>query len=167
MKEQLLWTSYNLDYEQWRSSLEAEFPHSDEDELIDIMYQRNQDWRRYWLEPELNVPLERQIIMFVESRYKDGRRTKSYDILTNRLNSIFVPCGKYADFYVDENCDARLLAKYPDHTEQAVFRVLRKKTSTKVLRNTLMKWTRGYIIYEDFSDPIGMTIAKYLNCKEA
>lgn len=161
MKEQLLWTSWNLDYEKCRDHLEAKFPYMDEDARIDLMFVRNREWLEQYLKAELDVPLERQIIAFTESKYK-GRKEKSYDILSNKLSSIFIPFGKIADFYLDEYGNARLIAKYPDHTDKVVFRVLRKRTSTKTLKNTLMKWMRGYILAEDFTDPIGTNIEKCL-----
>ena len=37
----IIWSNYDLDYEDWRGDLEAEYPELSEDERISLMYEIN------------------------------------------------------------------------------------------------------------------------------
>lgn len=165
MRKITVWSSFDLDYESWREFLERTEPNSSEDDRVDLMYTRNAEWLEGYLKPQLDRHLKRQIIAFVECRYT-SKTEKSWNLLTARLSDIFVPSGKYVTFYLDERGDMRMEAKYPDHTERILFRELRTRMHTKTLRNTLIKWQRGYVIPEDFTDPIGQHIMKALGWRK-
>lgn len=161
MRKVVVWTSWDLNFEDWREMLERTEPSLSEDERVDMMYTRNDEWLETYLKPELDWHLQRQIIAFTECRYK-GRTEKNWNMLTTRLSDVFIPSGKYVTYYLDERGDMRMEAKYPDYTERVLFRELRTRMHTKTLRNTLIKWQRGYTIAEDFTDPIGQHIMKAL-----
>ena len=40
----LIWSNYDLDYEDWRDDLEADYPDLSEDERISLMYEINGDY---------------------------------------------------------------------------------------------------------------------------
>ena len=40
----VIWSNHNLDFEDWRDDLEAEYPDKTEDELYQLMYEINSDY---------------------------------------------------------------------------------------------------------------------------
>lgn len=40
----IIWSNYDLDYENWRDDLETEYPDMTEDERIALMYEINGDY---------------------------------------------------------------------------------------------------------------------------
>ena len=42
--DHLIWSNYDLDYEDWRDSLEEEYPDLSEDERIALMYELNSEY---------------------------------------------------------------------------------------------------------------------------
>ena len=58
----IIWSNYDMDYEDWRDDLEADYPDLSEDERISLMYEINEDY----LDDEranLNVQLSQPILV--------------------------------------------------------------------------------------------------------
>lgn len=58
----IIWSNYDLDYEDWRGDLETEYPELSEDERISLMYEIN----GHYLDDErmnLNVQLSQPILV--------------------------------------------------------------------------------------------------------
>lgn len=61
----IIWSNYDLDYEDWRADLEAEYPELSEDERIALMYELNNDY----LDDErlnLSIQLPQPILMIAD-----------------------------------------------------------------------------------------------------
>ena len=43
MKKKVIWSNYNLDYEDWKDFFDDEYPDLDEDKRIDLMYELNNE----------------------------------------------------------------------------------------------------------------------------
>lgn len=74
MKEDrhIIWSNYDLDYEDWRDDLEAEYPELTEDERIALMYEINGDY----LDDErvnLNIQLSQPILVIGDLGLWHGR----------------------------------------------------------------------------------------------
>ena len=68
----IIWSNYNLDYEDWRVDLEAEYPDMSEDERIALMYEINSNY----LDDErtnLSIQLPQPILMSADIGRWDGR----------------------------------------------------------------------------------------------
>lgn len=69
----IIWSNYDLDYEDWRGDLEAEYPELSEDERISLMYEIN----GHYLDDErmnLNVQLSQPILVIGDLGLWNGRR---------------------------------------------------------------------------------------------
>ena len=61
----LIWSNYDLDYEDWKDELEAEYPEKNEHERMEQMYEINGDY----LDDErcnLNIPLSQPILVIAD-----------------------------------------------------------------------------------------------------
>lgn len=100
----IIWSNYDIDYEDWRGDLETEYPELSEDERISLMYEINEDY----LDDEranLNVQLFHPILVVGDLRcdashhdgtnhylyrvYKDGVTETQIDNLKDKIY-----CGK-------------------------------------------------------------------------
>ena len=62
MKKKVIWSNYNLDYEDWKDFFDDEYPDLDEDKRIDLMYELNNEY----LDDErmnLDIPVSEEIIV--------------------------------------------------------------------------------------------------------
>lgn len=70
--DHLIWSNYDIDYEDWRDDLEAEHPDMTEDERISLMYDINNDY----LDDErcnLDIQLSRPILIIGDLGRWNGR----------------------------------------------------------------------------------------------
>ena len=75
----LIWSNYDLDYEDWRDDLEEDHPELTEDERMALMYEIN---NRY-LDDErvnLNIQLDQPILVIADLGLWNGRRTGYQEI---------------------------------------------------------------------------------------
>ena len=107
----IIWSNYDLDYEDWRDDLEAEYPDLTEDERIALMYEINGDY----LDDEranLNVQLSRPILVIGDLGLWYGRRMGYKEIDSGNIRDCLYS-GRddmYSTWYVDRLgnlcCDA-------------------------------------------------------------
>ena len=71
-QKHLIWSNYDLDYEDWRADLETDYPDLSEDERITRMYEINSDC----LDDEranLNIQLDQPILIIGDLGLWTGR----------------------------------------------------------------------------------------------
>lgn len=88
----LIWSNYDLDYEDWRDDLEEDHPELTEDERMALMYEIN---NRY-LDDErvnLNIQLDQPILVIADLGLWNGRRTGYQEISSGNIRDAFTVAG--------------------------------------------------------------------------
>ena len=98
----LIWSNYDLDYEDWRDDLEEDHPELTEDERMALMYEIN---NRY-LDDErvnLNIQLDQPILVIADLGLWNGRRTGYQEISSGNIRDCLYSGRdiEYATWYVD------------------------------------------------------------------
>ena len=123
MKEDrhIIWSNYDLDYEDWRDDLEAEYPELTEDQRIALMYEINGDY----LDDErvnLNIQLSQPILVIGDLGLWYGRRCGYKEIESGNIRDCLYADTDYSTWYVDKLGDLRCDAIHHDGTDHYLYR---------------------------------------------
>ena len=123
MKEDrhIIWSNYDLDYEDWRDDLEAEYPELTEDQRIALMYEINGDY----LDDErvnLNIQLSQPILVIGDLGLWYGRRSGYKEIESGNIRDCLYADTDYSTWYVDKLGDLRYDAIHHDGTDHYLYR---------------------------------------------
>ena len=123
MKENrhVIWSNYDLDYEDWRDDLEAEYPELTEDQRIALMYEINGDY----LDDErvnLNIQLSQPILVIGDLGLWHGRRSGYKEIESGNIRDCLYADTDYSTWYVDKLGDLRCDAIHHDGTNHYLYR---------------------------------------------
>ena len=123
MKEDrhIIWSNYDLDYEDWRDDLEAEYPELTEDQRIALMYEINGDY----LDDErtnLNIQLSQPILVVGDLGLWYGRRSGYKEIESGNIRDCLYADTDYSTWYVDKLGDLRCDAIHHDGTDHYLYR---------------------------------------------
>ena len=123
MKEgrHIIWSNYDLDYEDWRDDLEAEYPELTEDQRIALMYEINGDY----LDDErvnLNIQLSQPILVIGDLGLWYGRRSGYKEIESGNIRDCLYADTDYSTWYVDRLGDLRCDAIHHDGTNHYLYR---------------------------------------------
>ena len=123
MKEDrhVIWSNYDLDYEDWRDDLEAEYPELTEDQRIALMYEINGDY----LDDErvnLNIQLSQPILVIGDLGLWYGRRSGYKVIESGNIRDCLYADTDYSTWYVDRLGDLRCDAIHHDGTNHYLYR---------------------------------------------
>jgi len=132
----IIWSNYDLDYEDWRDDLEAEYPDMSEQERISLMYEINDSY----LDDErmnLNVQLSQPILMIADIGRWDGRYTGYGEIKSGNIRDCLYSSLDYATWYVDRLGDLRCDAVHHDGTNYYLYRAY--KTGVRESQIELLK----------------------------
>ena len=143
--DHLIWSDYYLDLEDWRESLEEEYPGYSDDELTDIMYKTNAvniDDERY----NLDILLKRTILVIGDLGLWNGRRMGYKEIESGNIKDCLFSDTDFTTWYVDKDGDLRCEAIHHDGTNYYRYRVYKadateqpKKTSSPLPIDSVMK----------------------------
>lgn len=123
MKEDrhIIWSNYDLNYEDWRDDLEAEYPELTEDQRIALMYEINGDY----LDDErvnLNIQLSQPILVIGDLGLWYGRRSGYKEIESGNIRDCLYADTDYSTWYVDKLGDLRCDAIHHDGTNHYLYR---------------------------------------------
>ena len=123
MKEDrhIIWSNYDLDYEDWRDDLEAEYPELTEDQRIALMYEINGDY----LDDQrinLNIQLSQPILVIGDLGLWYGRRSGYKEIESGNIRDCLYADTDYSTWYVDRLGDLRCDAIHHDGTNHYLYR---------------------------------------------
>ena len=123
MKEDrhIIWSNYDLDYEDWRDDLEAEYPELTEDQRIALMYEINGDY----LDDErtnLNIQLSQPILVIGDLGLWYGRQSGYKEIESGNIRDCLYADTDYSTWYVDKLGDLRCDAIHHDGTNHYLYR---------------------------------------------
>ena len=117
----IIWSNYDLDYEDWRADLEAEYPDLSEEERISRMYEINDSY----LDDErmnLDVQLSQPILVITDIGRWDGRYSGYGEIQSGKISDCLYSNLDYATWYVDQLGDLRCDAVHHDGANHYLYR---------------------------------------------
>ena len=122
-QKHLIWSNYDLDYEDWRTDLETEYPELSEHERMALMYEINSGY----LDDErtnLDIQLDQPILIIADLGLWQGRRMGYKEIESGNIwDCLFSDRDTdYATWYVDKQGDLRCSAVHHDGTNYLLYR---------------------------------------------
>lgn len=164
----LIWTN-DVDYEDWREDLEAEYPDATEQERIDLMHEINNDY----LDDErckMNIQLDREILVVADLGLWDGRRQAYNEIKSGNIKDCLYGqnCDYYDTWYVDDLGDLRCDAVHHDGTNRLMYRVYKPDATVAQILNLKEKLYFGKATRKDIThvtERLGDKIAKVYGWK--
>ena len=122
-QKHLIWSNYDLDYEDWKDDLEADYPDLSEDERIDLMYKINS----YYLDDEranLNIQLDQPILVIADLGLWTGRHMGYQEIESGNIRDCLYSGRdiEYSTWFVDKLGDLRCEAIHHDGTNYLLYR---------------------------------------------
>ena len=117
----IIWSNYDLNYEDWRDDLETEYPDLSEQERIALMYEINKDY----LDDErsnLNIQLSQPILRIADIGRWNGRSLSYGEIQSGKISDCLYSELDYATWYVDKLGDLRCDAVHHDGTNHYLYR---------------------------------------------
>lgn len=140
----MIWSDINLNYEDWKDDLEADYPDPDysEDDRMRIMWEVNSEY----LEDErlnLKVFLSEPILVIADLGLWNGRRMGYKEIDSGNIADCLYSDDDYAEWYVDELGDLRCKAIHHDGTNFYLYRVYKEGTTEEQRENLKEKIYRG------------------------
>ena len=141
----VIWSNYDLDYEDWREFLEEEYPELSEDERVALMYEFNGDY----LDDEranLNVQLSQPILVIGDLGLWYGRRMGYKEIESGNIRDCLYSERDidYSTWYVDKLGDLRCDAIHHDGTNHYTYRVYKdgvRESQIDLLKEKLYQGT--------------------------
>ena len=118
----IIWSNYNLDFEDWRDEHEEQYPGLPESELVSLMYDINSSYlddERVNLDIQLNSP----ILVVADLGLWYGRRSGYAEIKSGNIKDCLYSEMDYSTWYVDSLGDLRCDAVHHDGTNHYLYRV--------------------------------------------
>ena len=140
--DHLIWSNYNLDYEDWRNDLEAEYPELSEDERYYKMLEINRDY----LDDErmnLNIQLSEPILVIADLGLWTGRHSGYKEIISGNIRDCLYSEYDYTTWYVDKDGDFRCDDVHHDGTNHYLYRVFKDSATVEQREDLLDKIYRG------------------------
>lgn len=122
----IIWSNYDLDYEDWKDDLEADYPDLSEQERIALMYEINGDY----LDDErmnLNLQLSAPILVIGDLGLWNGRRMGYKEIASGNIRDCLYSDTDYSTWYVDRLGDLRCDAIHHDGTNHYLYRTYKTR----------------------------------------
>ena len=129
-QKHLIWSDYELDYEDWRADLEADYPELTEDERMALMHEINGDYLDDW-RTNLNIQLSQPILIIANMELWLGQRTGYKEIKSGNIRDCLFSDRDtdYATWYVDKLGDLRCSAVHHDGTNSLLYRTYKDGVS--------------------------------------
>lgn len=158
----IIWSNYELDYEDWKEFLESEYPDLSDDERLALMYEINSDY----LDDErsnLNIQLSRPILVVGDLGLWYGRRMGYKEIESGNISDCLYSDTDYSTWYVDKLGDLRCEAIHHDGTNHYLYRVYKdgvRESQIDLLKEKLYRGTATRADITRVTRRLGDEIAK-------
>lgn len=125
MEKYVIWSNNDLDFEDWRDSLQEEYPDMSEDEMYDEMLRQNAEL----LDDErlnLNIVLPNDIVVIADIGRWNGRFISVGTLTSRNLGDCLQTECDYATWYVDADGEFRCDAHHHDGVNHYLYRTLKE-----------------------------------------
>lgn len=134
----ILWSDINLDFDDWKDELQAEYPGMSENDLISKMYELNAE---YLSDERANLDKQfLQPIIIIGDIGRWNGRVQGYKMIDsgNLKDCLYTNCDM-AEWYVDKRGDLRCDAVHHDGTKHYLYRVFKDNASETQIENLQSK----------------------------
>lgn len=158
----IIWSDYDLDYEDWREFLESEYPDLSEGERLTLMYEMNGDY----LDDErsnLNIQLAQPILVIGDLGLWNGRRMGYKEIESGNIRDCLYSDTDYSTWYVDKLGDLRCDAIHHDGTNHYLYRTYKdgvRESQIDLLKEKLYRGTATHADITRVTRRLGDEIAQ-------
>ena len=158
----IIWSNHNLNFDDWKSDLQDQYPDKTQDELIELMHEINSDY----LDDErinLDIQLSRNIVVIADIGRWNGRFSGYKEIASRNIRDCLYTECDYATWYVDRLGDLRCDAYHHDGVNHYLYRTYKDNASDTQIANLKDKIYNGTITRSDITrvtDRLGDEIAK-------
>lgn len=149
-EKHLIWSNYDLDYDDWKDDLEAEYPELSDSERMELMYEINSDY----LADErtnLNIQLARPILVIVDLGRWNGRFSGYKEIPSGNIRDCLYSDTDYSTWYVDKLGDLRCDAIHHDGTNYYLYRTYKDGVSEEQIDRLKEKIYTGAVTRADIT----------------
>ena len=150
MKRKVIWSNRNLDYEDWKSFFDDEYPELDEDERIDLMYELNNEYLDD-ARMNLDIPVFEEIIVLGDLGLWNGRKSGYKEIRGHSIKDCLYTDTDYSTWYLDDRGDLCCEAIHHDGINHYLYRVFKPDVSDTRKENFLEKVLRGTVTRADIT----------------
>lgn len=167
MKKHVIWTNYDIDFEDWRTDLEEYYPDHDEDELREIMHETNDEY----LDDEranLSVSAGAEILVIADLGLWNGRFMGYKEIGSGRIADCLYSSDDYMTWYVDQRGDLCGDGIHHDGRNYYTYRAWKPNTTWAQRENLRSKIYNGTATRRDitrYTRRLGDDIAKVYGWK--
>ena len=157
----IIWSD-DLDYDDWKDELEADYPELSEEKRMERMYDINGEYLCDERE-NLNIKLGEPILVIGDLGLWNGRRMGFKEIASGNISDCLYSDTEYATWYVDEYGDLRCEAIHHDGTNNYLYRVYRKSATEEERDDLKNKIYSGEVTRSDIdrvTSGIGKEIAE-------
>lgn len=148
--DHLIWSNHDLDLEDWRATIEEEYPGLSEDEMYLKMLDMNSD-RLADERVNLNIQLSRPILVIADLGLWMGRRSGYKEIASGNIRDCLYSRYDYTTWYVDRWGDLRCDDIHHDGTNHYLYRVYKDSATDTQIENLKEKIYRGTATREDIT----------------
>lgn len=149
-KRFVIWSNYDLDYDDWKDDLLDEYPELSERERMELMYEINGDY----LDDErnnLDIQLSQPILVIADLGLWYGRRMGYKEIPSGNIRDCLYSDTDYSTWYVDQLGDLRCDAIHHDGTNHYLYRVYKDDVTETQIDNLLAKIYEGRATRKDIT----------------
>lgn len=124
----IVWSDLNLNYEDWRTDLESDYPDLSEEKRIELMHEIND---QYLSDEQINLDIQLPcgIITIADLGLWNGRFSGYKMIESGNIRDCLSPECDYNEWYVDRLGDLRCIAVHHDGRNHYLYRAI-KSTAT-------------------------------------
>ena len=157
-----IWSNADLDLDDWREDLLEEAPDASEIELLEMMYERNEEY----LQDErinLNIQFEHPILVIGNLGRWNGRGTGYKEIPSGNVRDCLRLDTDYASWYVDKQGDLRCDAIHHDGVNHYRYRAYRPRVTQEQMEALKDKIYEGTVTEADidrYTRRLGDSIGK-------
>jgi hypothetical protein len=146
----IIWSDYDLDYDDWKDDLAEEFPELSEEQRLMMMYERNGD---YLCDERANlsIQMDQPIIIIGDLGLWDGRHSGYKEIQSGNIADCLYSDTDYTTWYVDRLGDLRCDAVHHDGTNHYLYRVYKNGVSDARIEAFQEKILRGTVTRDDIN----------------
>lgn len=149
-KRFVIWSNYDLDYDDWKDDLLDEYPELSERERMELMYEINGDY----LDDErnnLDIQLSQPILVVADLGLWYGKRMGYKEIKSGNIRDCLYSDTDYSTWYVDQLGDLRCDAIHHDGTNHYLYRVYKDDVTETQINNLLAKIYEGRATRKDIT----------------